>query len=220
MIIIAQKSTAERIVYMTLKELREKNELTQAAFAKALGVSTSLISSIESGAKQITDKVADKVLEVYDVVIETAEKAEGKVESAKGSLEKKRSKVRKAAEKVKAKVTSTAKDASALAEEAFGTTEEAAKPSSMNKTELISKVAAENKLTQKLTAAAVDTILSTIIDTVAAGESVSLPGFGTFSVKHREARQGRNPATGEAMEIAAKDVPVFKAAKAFKEKVN
>ena len=205
---------------MTLKELREKNELTQAAFAKALGVSTSLISSIESGAKQITDKVADKVLEVYDVVIETAEKAEGKVESAKGSLEKKRSKVRKAAEKVKAQVTSTAKDASALAEEAFGTTEEAAKPSSMNKTELISKVAAENKLTQKLTAAAVDTILSTIIDTVAAGESVSLPGFGTFSVKHREARQGHNPATGEAMEIAAKDVPVFKAAKAFKEKVN
>ena len=85
---------------MTLKELREKNELTQAAFAKALGVSTSLISSIESGAKQITDKVADKVLEVYDVVIETAEKAEGKVESAKGSLEKKKSKVRKAAEKV------------------------------------------------------------------------------------------------------------------------
>ena len=220
MIIIALKSTAERIVYMTLKELREKNELTQAAFAKALGVSTSLISSIESGAKQITDKVADKVLEVYDVVIETAEKAEGKVESAKGSLEKKRSKVRKAAEKVKAQVTSTAKDASALAEEAFGTTEEAAKPSSMNKTELISKVAAENKLTQKLTAAAVDTILSTIIDTVAAGESVSLPGFGTFSVKHREARQGRNPVTGEAMEIAAKDVPVFKAAKAFKEKVN
>ena len=220
MIIIALKSTAEKIVYMTLKELREKNELTQAAFAKALGVSTSLISSIESGAKQITDKVADKVLEVYDVVIETAEKAEGKVESAKGSLEKNRSKVRKAAEKVKAQVTSTAKDASALAEEAFGTTEEAAKPSSMNKTELISKVAAENKLTQKLTAAAVDTILSTIIDTVAAGELVSLPGFGTFSVKHREARQGRNPATGEAMEIAAKDVPVFKAAKAFKEKVN
>ena len=205
---------------MTLKELREKNELTQAAFAKALGVSTSLISSIESGAKQITDKVADKVLEVYDVVIETAVKAEGKVESAKGSLEKNRSKVQKAAEKVKAQVTSTTKDASALAEEAFGTTEEAVKSSSMNKTELINKVAAENKLTQKLTAAAVDTILSTIIDTVAAGESVSLPGFGTFSVKHREARQGHNPATGEAMEIAAKDVPVFKAAKAFKEKVN
>lgn len=205
---------------MTLKELREKNELTQAAFAKALGVSTSLISSIESGAKQITDKVADKVLEVYDVVIETAVKAEEKVESAKGSLEKNRSKVRKAAEKVKAQVTSTTKDASALAEEAFGTTEEAVKSSSMNKTELINKVAAENKLTQKLTAAAVDTILSTIINTVAAGESVSLPGFGTFSVKHRKARQGHNPATGETMEIAAKDVPVFKAAKAFKEKVN
>ena len=205
---------------MTLKELREKNKLTQAAFAKALGVSTSMISSIESGAKQMTDKVADKVLEVYDVVIETAEKAEGKVGAAKGSLKKNRSKVRKTAEKVKAQVTSTAKDASALAEETFGATEEAVKPSSMSKTELMNKVAAENELTQKVTAAAVDTILSTIMDTVAAGEPVSLFGFGTFSVKHREARQGHNPATGEAMEIAAKDVPVFKAAKAFKEKVN
>lgn len=205
---------------MTLKELREKNELTQAAFAKALGVSSSLISSIESGAKQMTDKVADKVLEVYDVVIETAEKAEGKAGKAKGSLEKNRSKIRKTAEKVKKQVESTAKEAATLAEETFGAPEEAAKAESMNKTELIKKVAEENNLSQKAAAALVDSILGTIVDTVAAREAVSLPGFGSFSVKHRDARQGRNPATGETIEIAASDVPVFKAAKAFKEKVN
>ena len=82
----------------------------------------------------------------------------------------------------------------------------------MNKTELVKKVAAENALSQKQAAA--------VVDTVAAGEPVALLGFGTFSVKHRDARQGRNPATGEAMEFAASDTPVFKAGKAFKEKVN
>ena len=73
----------------------------------------------------------------------------------------------------------------------------------MNKTELVKKVAAENALSQKQAAAVVDCF-----------------GFGTFSVKHRDARQGRNPATGEAMEFAASNTPVFKAGKAFKEKVN
>ena len=90
----------------------------------------------------------------------------------------------------------------------------------MNKTELVKKVAAENELTQKAAAAAVDSVLNAIQDTLVAGESVSLLGFGTFSVKHRDARQGRNPATGEAMEFAASNTPVFKAGKAFKEKVN
>ena len=74
----------------------------------------------------------------------------------------------------------------------------------MNKTELVKKVAAENELSQKQAAAVVDSILGAVVDTVAAGEAVALFGFGTFSVKHRDARQGRNPATG----------------KAFKEKVN
>ena len=90
----------------------------------------------------------------------------------------------------------------------------------MNKTELVKKVAAESELSQKQAAAAVESVLSTIIDTVAAGESVALLGFGTFERKHRDARTGRNPATGEAMEFAASDTPVFKAGKAFKEKVN
>ena len=90
----------------------------------------------------------------------------------------------------------------------------------MNKTELVKKVAAENALTQKAAAAVVDSVLNAVVDSVAAGDAVSLIGFGTFSVKHRDARVGRNPATGEAMEFAASNTPVFKAGKAFKEKVN
>ena len=90
----------------------------------------------------------------------------------------------------------------------------------MNKTELIKKVAAENALSQKQAAAVVDSVLSSVVDSVAAGDAVALFGFGTFSVKHRDARQGRNPATGETMEFAASNTPVFKAGKALKEKVN
>ena len=58
------------------------------------------------------------------------------------------------------------------------------------------------------------------MDAVAAGEKVSIIGFGTFEKKHRDARTGRNPATGKAMQFAASDTPVFKAGKAFKDKVN
>ena len=90
----------------------------------------------------------------------------------------------------------------------------------MNKTDLIRKVSAEYALSQKQAAAVVDSVLDAIVDKVAEGEPVALLGFGTFSVKHRDARQGRNPATGEAMEFAASNTPVFKAGKAFKEKVN
>lgn len=90
----------------------------------------------------------------------------------------------------------------------------------MNKTELVKKVASENELSQKSAAAVVDSVLNSIMDSLAAGDSVALFGFGTFSVKHRDARTGRNPATGKAMEFAASNTPVFKAGKAFKEKVN
>lgn len=89
----------------------------------------------------------------------------------------------------------------------------------MNKTELIKKVAEANNLTIKDTTAIVDSVLNTIIDTVAAGEEVQLFGFGSFNVKHRDEREGRNPATGEAMTIAASNTPAFKPAKAFKDKV-
>ncbi|MBQ8076179.1 MAG: HU family DNA-binding protein [Oscillospiraceae bacterium] len=90
----------------------------------------------------------------------------------------------------------------------------------MNKTQLVKKVAEASGLTAKQATAAVESVLSTIVDTVASGENVALLGFGTFEKKHRDARTGRNPATGEAMEFAASDTPVFKAGKAFKEKVN
>ena len=90
----------------------------------------------------------------------------------------------------------------------------------MTRTELIKKVAEKNGMEVKDASKVVDSVLNTVADTVAAGEPVSLLGFGTFSIKHRDARQGRNPATGETVEFAASNTPVFKAGKAFKEKVN
>ncbi|MBR0159813.1 MAG: HU family DNA-binding protein [Oscillospiraceae bacterium] len=90
----------------------------------------------------------------------------------------------------------------------------------MNKTEFVKKVAAENALTQKKAAEVVDSVLNAVVDAVAAGEKVSFPGFGTFESKARAARVGKNPQTGEAVEIAAATVPAFKAGKAFKDKVN
>ncbi len=90
----------------------------------------------------------------------------------------------------------------------------------MNKTELVKKVAAENGLSQKQAAVVVDSVLNSVVDAVAAGDKVALIGFGTFEKKHRNARTGRNPATGKAMKFAASDTPVFKAGKGFKEKVN
>lgn len=90
----------------------------------------------------------------------------------------------------------------------------------MTKADLVTKVAEANELTKKQAAAVIDSVLETVVDAVSAGDAVSLFGFGTFSVKHRDARQGRNPATGKTMEFAASNTPVFKAAKAFKDKVN
>lgn len=90
----------------------------------------------------------------------------------------------------------------------------------MTKADLVTKVAEANELTKKQAVAVIDSVLETVVDAVSAGDAVSLFGFGTFSVKHRDARQGRNPATGETMEFAASNTPVFKAAKAFKDKVN
>ena len=66
----------------------------------------------------------------------------------------------------------------------------------MNKTELIKKVAAENGLTQKDAAGVVDSVLNSIMDSLAARKPVTLIGFGTFTCRHRDAREGRNPATG------------------------
>lgn len=90
----------------------------------------------------------------------------------------------------------------------------------MNKTELIKKVATENELSQKEATAVVNSVLNGIMESLAAREPVAIAGFGTFTCKHRDARQGRNPANGETIDIAASNTPVFKAGKAFKDKVN
>ncbi len=90
----------------------------------------------------------------------------------------------------------------------------------MNKQELIKKIAADAELTQKQAAAALESALTSIKAAVAAGDKVQLIGFGTFESKQRDARQGRNPRTGKAVDIAAAKLPVFKAGKAFKDEVD
>ena len=90
----------------------------------------------------------------------------------------------------------------------------------MNKTELIAAVAAKTGLTKKDAEQAVNAALDTITAEIAKGEKVALAGFGTFETKHREARTGRNPLTGAAVEIAASNTPAFKPGKAMKDTVN
>ena len=90
----------------------------------------------------------------------------------------------------------------------------------MNKKDLVKKIAEETSLSQKQATEAIDSFLNSITNAVAAGEKVSIPGFGTFDSKTRAARTGRNPRTNDTVEIPASTVPSFKAGKAFKEKVN
>jgi len=90
----------------------------------------------------------------------------------------------------------------------------------MNKQELIKKVAADAGITQKQALAALESTLAAIKASVADGQKVQLIGFGTFESKKREAREGRNPRTGNTVKIKAAVLPVFKAGKAFKDEVN
>lgn len=90
----------------------------------------------------------------------------------------------------------------------------------MNKSELINSVAELAELSKKDATKAVDAVLQTIQDALAKGEKVSLIGFGNFEVRERAARKGRNPQTGEEIEIAASKVPAFKPGKALKEAVK
>ena len=90
----------------------------------------------------------------------------------------------------------------------------------MNKGELIESVAGAANLSRADATRAVDAVLDTVSRTLSGGGSVSLVGFGTFTVKARKARMGRNPRTGEAIQIAASNVPGFKAGKALKDAVN
>ena len=90
----------------------------------------------------------------------------------------------------------------------------------MNKRELTDAVASAADLAKADAARAVDAVLGAISGALGQGNSVSLVGFGTFSVKHRAARQGRNPRTGETIQIAATSVPGFKAGRALRDAVN
>ena len=90
----------------------------------------------------------------------------------------------------------------------------------MNKTELVKKVATAGGYTQKDVSAVLDIFATTVMETVASGEEVNIAGFGKFTVSERAAREGRNPATGESITIAASKSPKFKAATAFKTAVN
>jgi len=90
----------------------------------------------------------------------------------------------------------------------------------MNKSDLIQVVAEKSGLTKKESASVVDAMLNGITDSLAKGEKVQFMGFGTFEVRNRQAREGRNPATGEAIKIEASKAPAFKAGKALKDKVK
>ena len=90
----------------------------------------------------------------------------------------------------------------------------------MNKSDLVVAVASSADLTKASAARAVDATLDAIGGALGNGDSVSLVGFGTFSVRHRAARDGRNPQTGAPMHIPASKVPGFKAGKGLKDKVK
>jgi len=90
----------------------------------------------------------------------------------------------------------------------------------MNKTELVDKIAEDAGLEKKAAEQALKAALNAITDTVAAGDKVTLPGFGTFERRERAAREGRNPQTGETLKIAKSKVPAFKPGATFKSYVG
>ena len=90
----------------------------------------------------------------------------------------------------------------------------------MNKTELVAAVAQKAEISKKDAEKAVNAVTAAITDAMCSGDKVQLVGFGTFEVRTRDARKGKNPRTGEVINIAASKVPAFKAGKAFKDAVN
>ena len=90
----------------------------------------------------------------------------------------------------------------------------------MNKTELISTVAEAAGMSKKDTEQVLNTFFDTVQETLKQNDKVQIPGFGTFEVRERAARQGRNPHTGETIEIAAAKAPTFKPGKALKDAIQ
>lgn len=90
----------------------------------------------------------------------------------------------------------------------------------MNKAELVSSIAEKSGLTKKDSEKALNAFVESVEESLAKKEKVQLVGFGTFETRNRSARKGRNPQTGEEIDIPAATVPAFKAGKALKEIVN
>jgi DNA-binding protein HU-beta len=90
----------------------------------------------------------------------------------------------------------------------------------MNKADLIDAVAQDTDMSKAQATRAVDSVVDTITSSLKSGDQVTLVGFGTFMVRDRAARSGRNPQTGETIQIKASKAPAFKAGKALKDAVN
>ena len=90
----------------------------------------------------------------------------------------------------------------------------------MNKAELVAAIAEKTELSKKDSEKALKAFIDVVTDELKKGEKIQLVGFGTFEVSERAAREGRNPATGETMQIEAAKAPKFKAGKALKDMIN
>ncbi len=90
----------------------------------------------------------------------------------------------------------------------------------MNKSELIGVVSEKTEISKKDTEKVINAVLETITDELSKGDKIQLVGFGTFEVRERKAREGRNPATGDTIKIPTSKVPAFKAGKTLREKVK
>ena len=90
----------------------------------------------------------------------------------------------------------------------------------MNKSDIVSRVAAQSSLSRGAAESVVNAVFTAIGDGLAQDEAVAIAGFGTFSIKKRPSRSGRNPRTGEPITIAASAVPAFKASKALRDAVS
>ena len=90
----------------------------------------------------------------------------------------------------------------------------------MTKAELVEQVARSTQLTKKHAEIIVNTVFESIVDSLKAGEKIELRGFGSFRIRHRGARIGRNPKTGEKVQVPAKRIPYFKPGKELRELLN
>ncbi|MBB1315429.1 MULTISPECIES: HU family DNA-binding protein [Aliivibrio] len=90
----------------------------------------------------------------------------------------------------------------------------------MNKSQLVDQIAENADISKAAAGRALDALVETVTETLKSGDQVTLVGFGSFIVRERAARTGRNPKTGEAIEISAAKVPAFKAGKALKDACN